>query len=742
MAKLIKSSNNQELAHEKSYCEQRLDELAITPELNQLTAESFFDDYTQNILPIFAETSNGNISIRYAGINGWKSYLYEGKTEKPYIRERKNPINCTNNDHKYHTPKGAGVEIFIPSVVLNAYQEKQEIKTLIVTEGEFKAFKACMHGFYCIGLQGIHNFGETDVDGNKILNTELSAIISRCQVENVILLFDADCMSVNYEPDKDLFKRPNSFYSAVKNFREYCKPLNVDVYFSHIKTDSEYKGIDDLLVANKGKEDDILKALLGLKKISDFFNTRKIGADNDIKIKTHFFIDKVDKFYEEYKDIIKNSEFLYCNDYYKYDNDKLTKLFPEALKRFVRVGDEYYEELSKPDKIGNLERVFSPRKKNTITDDFGRDCIGSIKKYKDFCYVPSHTNHQQEVAGFFNKYHKLSHIPKEGTTDNVLKLLEHIFGEHLDFILDYLKIMYEDPTQPLPIVILESKERNTGKSTAVQFLLDIFELNGTKLGNVDIQGDFNAFWIEKLLVVVDETSLEKKATGEMLKRLSTEKGKAIMNAKNKAQIEVDFCGKFFFCTNKEGESLTIEKEETRYAVFKVPKLTDDDVDLSQKIKAEIPAFIHFLLNRKMKFKREGRMYFGFEVYKTDALEKYFEKSTNSVERAIRELIIDTFDAFEELAITELSFSYNDMILELKDSIKWIATKNIKDVLPNLKHSIAPKQGRYTYYSLKMIENADASLNLRTESNSISRNNKPIIFQKQDYLPSNNDISTS
>ncbi|WP_221390815.1 DUF5906 domain-containing protein [Dyadobacter sp. NIV53] len=164
-----------------------------------------------------------------------------------------------------------------------------------------------------------------------------------------------------------------------------------------------------------------------------------------------------------------------------------------------------------PDKTGNTFRTYDKRQKGTIIDDYGRRSIQFVKKYEGFCNVASHVNFQPEIKGFFNKYHPLSHKPSSGKFETITSVLSHVFGDKINFILDYLHLLYMKPTQRLPVLLLESKEKNTGKSTFGTLLKIIFEDNAIKLGNNDFESEFNEIWVSKLCIIVDETSLEKKA---------------------------------------------------------------------------------------------------------------------------------------------------------------------------------------------------------------------------------------
>ena len=87
--------------------------------------------------------------------------------------------------------------------------------------------------------------------------------------------------------------------------------------------------------------------------------------------------------------------------------------------------------------------------------------------------------------------------------------------------MDYMQLLYLQPTQKLPIVLLVSEERNTGKSTFLNFLKAVFENNVTFNTNEDFRSQFNSDWAGKLLIVVDEVLLNRREDSERLKNLST-----------------------------------------------------------------------------------------------------------------------------------------------------------------------------------------------------------------------------
>ena len=724
----VDSITNQTALAGDSYYSWRMRELGISDEQNTVAVEySCYDDFVTRQAAVFTENERGGIDILYVGLNGLKTYLKNEKKETPYIRTRLHPDVEKSGLPKYLTPKGAGTHVFIPPQVLVAYHQQQNVNTLFITEGEFKAFKACMHGLFCIGTQGIHNTHERDERGNSVLNTEIEQIIKTCQIKNVVLLLDNDCLNVEFAEDKDLSKRPYSFFSAVKNFREYTRHLYCDVYLSHLKTDLKTKGIDDLLCSANGLEQAIVEDLLSINKREGTYCITQNISDSTIKLlKGYFHLNTVQEFYAAYEDSIGEKKFRYSNHYYQHDGVEVKLLISDQIMKYIRVGNEYYKRIDVPDRNGKPCPTLAIRTRPTITDDFGKEAFKYIPKYEAFTLVPSHHDYQQIIQNCYNAYHRLSHQPLPGSIDNSLAMVKHIFKDKYEFGLDYLQLLYMKPEQLLPILLLQSQERNTGKSTFGQWLTEIFEANAVKLGNADLENDFNSTYAERLVIVVDETTLSKKITSEAIKRMSTEQGKIFVNAKGRQQYETDWIGKFVFITNTVNTALYIGKGEMRYFVRTIDKLpATDDPDMGDKLREEIPAFLHFLAHRSLRHSRHGRMFFDFSDYQTAELGTAIEENKSSLEREILQLIEDTFDAFPHAR--DLQFSLGDISTELKNRSKYRPVEtDIKKVLQTELGLVPEKQRRYYYHSLLLSQEADQNQSGR------NRTGKPYTFLRERF----------
>ena len=190
---------------------------------------------------------------------------------------------------------------------------------------------------------------------------------------------------------------------------------------------------------------------------------------------------------------------------------------------YVRIGTTYYKTVRRPLASGDTIEMLVPWSIECIKQDHGKGFLSSIRRYDGFCIVPRHLEYKREIENFYNRYHPFAHIPEPGYPTQTLLFLNHVFGNQLDIGLDYLKILLLYPMQVLPILCLVSTERNTGKTTFLNFLKAVFTDNMTINSNEDFRSNFNAEWAHKLIIGVDETFLDRKEDSERIKSLSTSK---------------------------------------------------------------------------------------------------------------------------------------------------------------------------------------------------------------------------
>ena len=369
-----------------------------------------------------------------------------------------------------------------------------------------------------------------------------------------------------------------------------------------------------------------------------------------------------------------------------------------STDRYVRVRTDYYKIVEKPMTDGTRQQQLIKWKYAFIKADHGREYAEEVPCYDDFITFPDNINPQQVVDGkFWNLYHPMKFKPEPGEFPNIDKLMEHIFGEQKELGYDYLQQLYTNPQQKLPIIVLVSRERNTGKSTFMHFLHLWFGDNVTFNTNEDFGSQFNADWAGMLLICVDEALLSKREYSERIKNLSTARFYKIA-AKGKDKIQPEFFAKFVFCSNNVDKPLIIDPGETRYWVREVPKLESDDVNFLSKVKKEIPYLMYHLLNeREMSVGNKGRMYFDPAILFTPALQRIMMNSRSQVEAAIYDLCDDILSSTGE---EKLSFVSGDLRLILTD--KGIKTDDasirhvVKDLWRLKPHATPSTYVRYTY----------------------------------------------
>lgn len=368
---------------------------------------------------------------------------------------------------------------------------------------------------------------------------------------------------------------------------------------------------------------------------------------------------------------------------------------------YVRIGTTLFRILNQPMMNGSFRKMRVEWKMSTFRQDHSKDEVAQIPKYDGFCTMPSHTDYRQNVNNFYNLYEPITHIPAEGSFLHIRSLVEHIFGEQYELGMDYLQLLYLKPTQKLPILLLVSEERNTGKSTFLNFLKALFQENVTFNTNEDFRSQFNADWAGKLMIVVDEVLLNRREDSERLKNLSTAHSYK-MEAKGKDRYEVQFFAKFVLCSNNEYLPVIIDAGETRYWVRKIDRLQSDDTDFMQKLKAEIPAFLYHLQHRELSTKKESRMWFAPSLLHTDALQKIIRSNRNRLEIEMCELMLDIMAS---TGIDTFSFCCNDILTLLANTYVKAEKHQVRKVLQEC-WKLTPAHNTLTYTTYQVDYNRE------------------------------------
>ncbi|MFV5695436.1 primase-helicase family protein [Flavobacterium sp. LB3P122] len=360
---------------------------------------------------------------------------------------------------------------------------------------------------------------------------------------------------------------------------------------------------------------------------------------------------------------------------------------------YLRIGTTYFKKSLYPFPSGDFIEILVIWSAELIRQDHGKNLLSEIERFDGFICTPENRpeHFKKRVQDYYNTYHQISKSPSAGDITHTLTFLSHIFGEQLDLGIDYLQLLYLKPTQILPILCLISKERSTGKSTFLKWLKEIYEYNLTFLTNSDFTSNFNSDWSSKLLICIDEVLFKTDELTERIKYLSTTNTHKT-EAKGKDKKEASFFGKFILCSNNETSFIKIDADEIRFWIIKVNRYQKEDVNFLKKLTDEIPAFLHFLTNRKLSTENQSRMWFTPQQIKTKALQKLVRYNSSKIETELANVLLNTM---ESLDIEILEFCFSDLLNILnKFRIKYDAAEIKKIVRENWKLVPASNSNKY------------------------------------------------
>ncbi|TKB96867.1 primase-helicase family protein [Pedobacter cryophilus] len=706
----------------ESYFQTRLNSLGITPKLS----------FGKN--PYFKETKTGNIEIQYPTLN----------QDIAMTKTRMNPE--AGKDYNYFQSQ-KGNFLFFPPNVLKAYTDKTPIETLYITIGEFKAVSADVNGLHCIGISNKYAFAQ-----GEELHPDLVQIIEELEVQNITLILDADLFSLTWdfeeEPDKDLAQNLYSYFNAISKFRLLAKEKVKSVYLSVIRErllNNDVKGLDDLFNYKKGTEEQIIEDLNRLTTAKSYFETINLSIENLSKIKSFLHINFLKgvpaDFYSKYRYLIEEKEFTFLRGKYKWDkvHEGLMLTKHADSDNYMRVGCDFLRIIYVPNSKGVLMRKLEGWKSGEIQRDYViglgiKNFFNTIPKYFSFCNVPENKTelYKQEIENCYNLYYPLDHKLEVGEFPKTEAFLKHIFGEAIlssgftnyQLALDWLTIIYQEPTQKLPAICLVSKEKNTGKSTFLFWLRDIYKENATIVGNNDFNDTFNDDYISKLIIGVDESFIDKKLIMETIKSRITDEVAKIRGLYS-GRREIPFVAKFVMTSNNESNFIQIDDDENRFWINRVNpyKPGTENPLLRQELIKEIPAFLNYLKNRKVLHPFKNRLYFAPDLLVNDALKKVRQSSQDWLEKEIRMIFKDKFYEYRFHTLYYTSSEILDILNggaagykfrraavseRLEDTFKMRNDKDIRVSQPSkeespvtgfdcIAHNFEPKRGRlYTF----------------------------------------------
>lgn len=444
-----------------------------------------------------------------------------------------------------------------------------------------------------------------------------------------------------------------------------------------------------------------------IKKNDSYIRVPSDNSEGDIPIKSvlsPFQVLCEIRFNADYRSAIQHVEYHYMNMDVPY----------------IRVRTNYFKTIEKTNNWGVKVKNIVPWNKDAIIDDYGRQALKKIHKYNDFTVEPNNLNYQPVYGGMWNLYEPFPHLPHPEKVNieeipTTANFMAHVFGDQVELGYKYMKVLYENPKQVLPVLVLVSKERATGKSSFLNWMDIIFANNYTQISPEDMHSAFNSQYAYRNIIGIDEAVIDKQSAVEKIKSIATART-ILVNQKMIAQYRIPFFGKIIITTNKETDFMRVDEEEIRFWVRKLDTIPADKMTATfyENLLAEVPKFLRYLIDLPDIEYGRSRMVFTADEISNDLLDQVKRDSRSGLHKELEILIRDWFIENDHI---------EDLYLRLHD-IKsgWFRDDN--RVTRNYLQSVIENEMGYT-----MEKNARYVMFGSGEK----KKGTPYRFQKKDFL---------
>ena len=350
-----------------------------------------------------------------------------------------------------------------------------------------------------------------------------------------------------------------------------------------------------------------------------------------------------------------------------------------GINNYIRVGTKYYRADSTEISLWD---------KQTLKDDFGTQILHSpdLKKYRGFINEPNYLERIVHVTriengvpyAFFNKFYWPNFELAKGEFPTTMKLLEKVFianrENRLEFGLDWIQLMITNPKQRTRSLVLTGPPE-TGKDTFMEWLVNIVTYrNGIILEGAEMESNFNSHWSGKHLVCLNEVSfdLRDKRTTERIKNLLTGE-RATVEGKGDQQYQIENYSKVVMATNNMHDFMAISDGENRFCVLEMSLLKNGDKDgqFKEKLKAEMPAFLYWIIKERELWRKEkcGRFWHSDEESDTQAYRDLKKNTKSSLYDELEDLLQEKFRVPELRDKEEYSFRVKTLAERLRSVLE-------------------------------------------------------------------------
>lgn len=454
---------------------------------------------------------------------------------------------------RYTQPPDTGVCAYFSKLVANWPAILADpAATLVITEGELKATKACQEGIPTIGLGGVWSWRSAKLGIPLLAELEKINWLRR----DVIFAFDSD------------IRQKQGVSAALWALAEQLMLRGALPRMAALPDiDGNTKtGLDDFLLTHTSEQLlellhraqplTLARALHGLNQNLMYVKTPGIIVERDTK----------------------------------------TKLAPHAFTSHAYARTNVTEQTLKDDGTVTLKNVSAAQSWLAwpMRNEVGK-----------FTYSPGNEELTTDKGvSAYNLWNGWGCTARKGDHKPFLELIKHIFtgapAEDEKWALCWLAYPLQHPgTKMASSMVIQGTEQGTGKTLIGVTMGRIYGENYTLVKHDEITGNFNEWAQNKQFILADDfTGSDKRKDADILKNLITQESIRI-NAKNMPTYVVPDCMNWMFTTNHP-DAFFLEDKDRRHFIHevKVPPLSEKFyLDYRQWLKKEGgPAVFHYLLN--------------------------------------------------------------------------------------------------------------------------------------------------
>lgn len=432
------------------------------------------------------------------------------------------PNGDGKDDVRYTNEPAAGVVAYFPPSVDWPAIISDADQTLIFTEGELKAAKACREGYPAIGLGGVWNFRSSTLGLTFLPELEQFNWVKR----RVYIMYDSDVVLKTGVQD------------AMNTLAEELMSRGALPFIVYIPAgdDERKQGLDDWCVANPGLSIGELvsrcQPLTQVRKLFDLNGQLVYVRDKGIIIETPTGN--------------KMSSNGFKESYLNVDYAELT------------VGDN-----------GNVSLRKAPVAASWLKWPLRRQTASMTYKPG----APSVIDGHDPLRSKYNLWPGWGCQPIEGDVEPFYALLNHLFkgadASDLEWFLRWCAYPIQYPgTKLFTAAVLHGIKHGTGKSLVGYTLGRIYGQNFTEITQANLHGGFNSWTESKQLVMGDDvTGSNKRQDNDVLKKLITQRELRV-NAKFMPEYVVPDVVNYYFTSNHP-DAFFLEDDDRRFFIHEV-----------------------------------------------------------------------------------------------------------------------------------------------------------------------------